>query len=114
MGSLSISVVERTREIGVMRATGARAPTMLATFVTESVLQGLISWVIVVPLSILLGKSMADVLGQAIFNVNLDFQYNTTAVIIWPGIVLILSTLASILPARNATRISVSQSLAYQ
>lgn len=35
------------------------------------------------------------------------------ALLIWLAIILIISTLASILPARNATRISVRESLAY-
>jgi ABC-type lipoprotein release transport system permease subunit len=43
----------------------------------------------------------------------LDYQYNNQAVIIWLIVILIISTLASILPARNATRISVRDSLAY-
>jgi putative ABC transport system permease protein len=57
MGALSISVVERTREIGVMRAIGARAPTLLGMFVLEGVLQGVFSWLIVVPLSFILWAS---------------------------------------------------------
>jgi ABC-type lipoprotein release transport system permease subunit len=47
------------------------------------------------------------------FNANLDFQYNFSAVLIWLLIILVISTLASILPARSATQISVRESLAY-
>ncbi|MFQ5614429.1 MAG: ABC transporter permease, partial [Anaerolineae bacterium] len=113
MGSLSISVVERTREIGVMRAIGARTPTMMSMFVLEGVLQGVLSWLIVVPISFVLGKPMADGLGQAMFSTNLDYLYNGQAVLSWLVIILIISVLASVLPARNATRISVRESLAY-
>jgi len=113
MGSLSISVVERTREIGVMRAIGARTGTMLGMFMLEGILQGLFSWAVAAPLSFGLGKPMANALGQAMFSANLDYAYNVRAVIVWLVIIVIISTLASILPARNATRISVRQSLAY-
>jgi putative ABC transport system permease protein len=113
MGSLSISVVERTREIGVMRAIGARSVTVMGMFVMEGILQGLLSWAIVVPISFFLGQPMAAALGQAMFDADLDYQYNLSAVLAWLVIILIISTLASILPARNATRISVQQSLAY-
>ncbi|MCK6624705.1 MAG: FtsX-like permease family protein [Anaerolineae bacterium] len=113
MGSLSISVVERTREIGVMRAIGARSRTILGMFMMEGVLQGLFSWLAAVPISIAAAASLARVLGQAMFDANLDYQYNYTAVLVWLGIILIISTLASILPARNATQISVRDSLAY-
>lgn len=113
MGALSISVVERTREIGVMRAIGARTPTILGMFVMEGVLQGLISWVIVVPISFILGRPLANMLGFALFDANLDYQYNYAAVLGWLGIILVVSTLASIIPARSATAISVRESLAY-
>jgi ABC-type lipoprotein release transport system permease subunit len=56
---------------------------------------------------------MAAALGQAMFDANLDYQYNLGAVLIWLVIILFISTMASILPARNATRVSVQQSLAY-
>lgn len=113
MGSLSISVVERTREIGVMRAVGARTPTIMGMFVMEGVLQGLFSWLIVVPLSFVLGRLMSNALGQAMFNANLDYQYNFAAVLIWLVVIFIISSLASIVPARSATTISVRESLAY-
>jgi putative ABC transport system permease protein len=114
MGSLSISVVERTREIGVMRAIGAGSGTMMGMFVMEGVLQGLLSWAMAVPVSFILGKRLANALGQTMFEANLDFAYNFEAVLIWLVIILMISTLASILPARNATVISVRESLAYE
>ncbi|MCG3208278.1 MAG: hypothetical protein FOGNACKC_01881 [Anaerolineae bacterium] len=114
MGSLSISVVERTREIGVMRAIGARTPTIMGMFMMEGVLQGLFSWAVAVPLSLFITQPLANALGQAMFEANLDFQYNYGAVLIWLGVILAISILASIVPARNATHISVRDSLAYQ
>jgi putative ABC transport system permease protein len=113
MGSLSISVVERTREIGVMRAIGARSATIMGMFVMEGVLQGVFSWLIAVPFSFLAGRPLANALGQTMFEANLDYQYNYQAVVIWLVVILVISTLASILPARSATRISVRDSLAY-
>jgi putative ABC transport system permease protein len=113
MGSLSISVVERTREIGVMRAIGARSATVMGMFMMEGVLQGLISWCISFPLSFVVGRPLANALGQTMFEANLDYQYSYTAVLAWLLVILVISVLASILPARNATRISVRDSLAY-
>jgi putative ABC transport system permease protein len=113
MGSLSISVVERTREIGVMRAIGARSRTIMGMFMMEGILQGLFSWLVAVPISIVAAASLAQLLGQAMFDANLDYQYNYQAVLIWLGIILVISSLASVLPARNATQISVRDSLAY-
>ena len=113
MGALSIGVIERTKEIGVLRAIGARSRTILGIFVMEGVLQGLVSWLIAVPLSLLVSPPAASAMGHIMFSATLDYQYNWLAVGVWLGIVLVISILASIFPARGATRISVRDSLAY-
>lgn len=113
MGALSISVVERTKEIGVLRAIGARTRTILSMFVMEGVLQGLLSWALAVLISFLFARPMADMMGRIMLNMPLDYAFSYTAVFTWLAIVLVISMVASILPARNATRISVRDSLAY-
>ncbi|MBI5029803.1 MAG: FtsX-like permease family protein [Chloroflexi bacterium] len=113
MGALSISVVERTKEIGVLRAVGARSRTIIGIFLMEGVLQGLLSCVVAIPLSFALGGPLASALGQAMFGAKLDYAYNWSAVGTWIIIMLVISMVASILPARSATRISVRESLAY-
>ena len=106
-------MVERTREIGVMRAVGACNRTMMGMFILEGVLQGIISWIIVIPISFLLGRPLATGLGMAIFDMSLAYRYDVVAVLVWLVIIVVTSFLASILPARSATRISVRESLAY-
>jgi putative ABC transport system permease protein len=113
MGSLSISVTERTREIGVMRAIGAKTPVIMGMLIAEGVLQGVMSWAVAVPLSYFLGQPLAALMGEAMFNIALDYQYNTTAMGIWLGMVVVIAVLASVMPARSATIISVRESLAY-
>jgi putative ABC transport system permease protein len=111
MGALSIAVVERTKEIGVLRAIGARSRTILGIVVMEGALQG--SWVFAVPISLLVSPLVAGGLGQAMFGASLDYRFNWLAVGIWLAVILVISAVASILPARGATRISVQDSLAY-
>ncbi|MCZ7667509.1 MAG: FtsX-like permease family protein [Chloroflexi bacterium] len=41
---MSLNVIERTREIGVMRAVGASDTAVLQIFITEGILIGLLSW----------------------------------------------------------------------
>lgn len=113
MGSLSISVVERTREIGVMRAIGARSRTIMGMFMMEGVLQGLLSWLFAALLSFALFRPLANALGQSMFGANLDYQYDFSAVLVWLGIILVISVVASFVPARHATQVSVRESLAY-
>jgi putative ABC transport system permease protein len=113
MGALSIGVIERTKEIGVLRAVGARSGTILGIFVMEGILQGVLSWLIAVPISLLVSPGAATTLGLEMFGATLDYQFNWSAVGIWLGCVVVISILASVLPGRGATRISVRDSLAY-
>jgi putative ABC transport system permease protein len=113
MGALSIGVIERTKEIGVLRAIGARSRSILGIFVMEGLLQGMLSWLIAMPISFFASPILANALGNTMFGATLDYQYNWSAVLTWLVTVLIISILASILPARGAIRISVRDSLAY-
>jgi putative ABC transport system permease protein len=114
MGALWISVIERTKEIGVMRAIGALSPTIMGMFMLEGIVQGLLSWLIALPLSMLVAPLMANALGQALFNSRLDYSFNIGAVFTWLAVILVVAAVASLIPARNATRINVRQSLTYE
>ena len=112
-GALSLSVMERTREIGVLRAVGASSWQISRLFIGEGLILGWLSWLIALPLSIPAGQLMVTALGQA-FNNEYVFHWTSTGALLWLGIISVLSILASWLPARSATRISVRESLAYQ
>jgi putative ABC transport system permease protein len=114
MGSLWISVIERTKEIGIMRAIGATSSRILGMFVLEGMIQGLMSWVFAVPVALLVTPLMANALGQTMFKSRLDYQFNFSATLAWLGIVLAISVLASAIPAHNASQINVRQSLNYE
>ena len=114
MGALSINVVERRREIGVMRALGTTASGIVEVFVGEGVLVGLLSWLFAVPLSYPAARAFSDAVGLAAFGTPLNFSYSVTGVILWLAMVLALSALASLWPALAAARVSVREALAYE
>lgn len=112
-GTLSINVIERRREIGVMRAVGASSRDVNLIFSGEGLMLGLISWILAVPISLLIGPLFVKLVGDAI---DFPAQYIPAMYGIWTWllIVVVLSLVASWLPARRATRISVNESLAYE
>ncbi len=112
-GALGISVVERTREIGVLRAIGAQNRTLMGLFITEGVLQGLLSWLIAVPVSFAVAQPLARLLGQTMLDIDLDFAYHWPAVAIWLAGVTAIAAYAAVFPARAAARISVREALMY-
>ncbi|MQC25096.1 MAG: hypothetical protein DWG81_04035 [Chloroflexi bacterium] len=113
MGSLAISVVERTREVGVMRAVGARSRTIMIMFLLEGVLQAAVSWLLAVPLAFVVARPFARALGQVMLEMDLDFKFAFSAAGVWLVCVLVIAVLASAMPAQRAARIRVSESLAY-
>jgi len=112
-GALSLSVMERIREIGVLRAIGASNWQVARLFIGEGLILGWLSWLIALPLSLPAGKLMVVALGSA-FQLELVYDYSPSGALLWLAIITVLSILASWLPARGATRISVRQSLVYQ
>ena len=112
-GALSLSVMERRREIGVMRAIGASSWTIFRLFIGEGLLLGWLSWLIAFPLSIPVGRIMSQAIGS-VLETDFFYTFSPSGPILWFAIITVLSIFASWLPARGATKISVQESLAYQ
>jgi putative ABC transport system permease protein len=111
-GTMSINVVERRREIGLMRAIGAATPIVAGIFIGEGLLLGILSWLLAIPLSVPGGYLFTGALSQAI--VPMDYAFSIQGTAAWLAIVCVLAVLASLWPAIRATRISVRESLAYE
>lgn len=111
-GTLSINVMERTREIGVMRAIGASATAILIQFVGEGLILGWLSWLIAIPLSIPVGQLIISALSQ-LLNTELIYRFSEIGIWYWFGIVTVLAAIASWFPANKAAQTSVRESLMY-
>jgi putative ABC transport system permease protein len=112
-GTLSINVIERRREIGVMRAVGASSRDVAFVFTGEGLMLGLTSWIFALPIGLSAGPAFVLALGEVI-DFPAEYYPATHGVWIWLGVVIVLSIIASWVPARRATRISVNESLAYE
>jgi putative ABC transport system permease protein len=114
MGTMSINVLERTREIGVLRAVGASNRAVLQIVIVEGVLIGVISWMIGALLAFPLSLLLSNAVGVAFLQMPLDFVFSLRGTAIWLGVVVTLAALASFLPAWNAARLTVRSVLAYE
>jgi putative ABC transport system permease protein len=114
MGTMSINVIERTREIGVMRAVGASDGSVLKIFMVEGLFIGALSWLIGAILSLPISKLLSDAVGMALTDAPLSYTFSTNGALLWLGVVLILAAMASFLPARSASRLTVREVLAYE
>jgi putative ABC transport system permease protein len=112
-GTLSINVLERRREIGVMRAIGASTPAIAGQFVGEGLLLGLLAWLIAIPLSVPVGQFFTLVMGE-VLNLSIQYKFSWSGALQWLIIIVVLSILGSLLPAIRAMRVSVRESLAYE
>jgi putative ABC transport system permease protein len=75
---------------------------------------GIISFVLAVLLSVPFTYLLSTIVSLAIFQSPIDVVFTYTGYAIWLGLVLVLSVIASILPARNAARLTIREVLAYE
>jgi putative ABC transport system permease protein len=113
-GTMSMNVMERTREIGVMRAIGASDQTLIRMVLVEGIIIGLISYLLGALLAFPISKAMADGISYSVFDAPSNFGFTVIGFAIWLVVVVVLSFLASVMPARNAARLTIREVLAYE
>ena len=114
MGMMSLNVLERTREIGVMRSIGAKSSSIGWIVITEGLIIGIVSWLIAIPVSIPMTMIFNSLMGNLMFGTALSFVFSPSGLGIWLTIVLAMALIASLLPAYRAMRMSVRETLAYE
>jgi putative ABC transport system permease protein len=114
MGTMSLNVLERTREIGVMRAIGASNADIQGIVLVEGMVIGLISWVASIILSVPLTYVLTTGVGLAILTAPMPAVFGVTGVVAWLFAILFIGTVASALPARRASSLTVRDTLAYE
>jgi putative ABC transport system permease protein len=114
MGTMSINVLERTREIGVMRAIGASNLDIQGIVIVEGLVIGLISWAISILLSFPITGILTYGVGMAVLTAPMPAVYGLSGIVAWLLFTLFLATIASALPARRASKLTVRDTLAYE
>jgi putative ABC transport system permease protein len=113
-GTMGLNVLERTREIGVLRAVGASNGSVLQIVIVEGILIGILSWLIGIFLAIPLSWILGNAVGAGFLGEALHFTYSFQGAWIWLFVVVVLSSIASYIPARRAVRLTVRDILAYE
>ena len=114
MSTMSMNVLERTREIGVMRAIGATPKKIRNLVVWEGLFIGGLSFSIAVILSLILSIYMGQFIGKISFGIPLTLTVSKLALGVWVIIIVVGSYIATLFPARRANKITTREALAYE
>jgi putative ABC transport system permease protein len=113
-GTIGLNVLERIREIGVMRAIGATDGAIQRIVLAEGVVIGTLSWGLAALLALPLSKVLSDGVGFAFGGEPLSFSFSLLGLALWLGLALLIASASSYVPARRASQLSVREILAYE
>lgn len=109
--TLSMSVFERQKEIGVMRSIGAGSMTVAFQFLTEGLVVGILAWLLGLPVAMLIQIILFEVTG---FGSTFELTFPIQGAVIGLVGTLIVTTIASFAPSLQAANRTVSDILRYQ
>ncbi len=112
VNSITMNVIERTREIGVLRCVGARARDIRRAFAAESAVQALLGWIVGLPLGFLLSWGLAR-LTLSIMELEIATVFDPGTALIVLAATVALAVLIVIGPTRRATRVNAGDALRY-
>jgi len=112
INTLAINVLERTREIGVLRAIGATRGQIRRLVLAEALLLTMAGTAMGLLAGIALGYAMVTLVATSVYHV--DFYFPLAGILLAIALALIMALLASILPARQAARVKIVQALQYE
>jgi putative ABC transport system permease protein len=113
-GTMGMNVLERTREIGIMRAIGAVDLEIIKSVVIEGVMIGWITWLLAIGVSFPISAALLDIISTSMMGSDLRLVFTPAGIVYWLGVVTVLSVVASMLPARNAARLTINEVLSYE
>ena len=109
--TLSLSVFERTREIGLMRAIGTYRKQIRRMIFIESSIISIFGAALGTSLGIFFAWSLIQTLADEGFTV---FAVSTPQTALWIGISIIAGVIAAILPAIRASRQNILEAISYE
>ncbi|MDQ1173430.1 putative ABC transport system permease protein [Microbacterium testaceum] len=117
VNTLLMSVQERTREIGLMKAMGMGSGRVFSLFSLEAVFLGLLGSLIGAAVAIAVGTAVSAQLGQSLFSDLPGLQliaFDPTSILVTTVAIMAIAFLAGSLPAARAARADPVESLRYE
>ena len=112
--TMALNVLERSRELGVLRAMGAGRVLLRRLVLAEGLAVALISAVLAVVLAMPLTAALDRVMGNSLLGSPLAFAFSPAAALGWLGLVLVIGLVACWVPAEAAARMTIRAALAYE
>jgi putative ABC transport system permease protein len=112
LNTLAIGVIERTREIGMLRAVGATRRQVRRTVIVESLLLAAIGTAFGLLAGLYLGYVM--VLGLSVGGFPVEYVFPSAGLLAATAVGLLFGVLAALLPARQAARLDIIRALRYE
>jgi putative ABC transport system permease protein len=110
--ALTMSVLERTREIGILRSIGARARDIRRIFAAETVTLAAAGWLIGIPLGYLLDLFLVWLVKRVV-NINLMLAFPPWNLAVTLVGTIVLALLITLVPIRRAARLRPGAALRY-
>jgi len=114
MTTMSLNVLERRREMGVLRAIGASPQAVWLIVITEGVAIGALGWALATLAAWPVSKAIGALMAKLMFKVGLDFLFEPGGPLVWLGVSICLGAVASFLPAWHASRRPVREAIGYE
>lgn len=112
LNTLTLNVLERRREIGVLRAIGAEDANLVQVFLTEGLALGLGGWMVGLLVGYPLGQFLLGLMKSVLFQI--DYIFSAPMILTSLLFALALAMLASLVPALGAARLRVGHVLRYE
>jgi putative ABC transport system permease protein len=114
MNIMLVSVTERTREIGIRLAVGARSRDILRQFLVEAVVLSLLGGAIGVGLGILAAMGATRLISMLLHGIDCPMTISLTAILIALAFSASVGMFFGYYPARKASRLDPIESLRYE
>jgi len=110
--TLAMSILERRREIGILRSMGATGRKVAQVFWTEGLSLGILAWALACLIGLPAAYGFVWLLGRLLAPV--PFTFDPVSLVLMLGFIILVVSLATLVPVWGAARVKIAQTLRYE